>query len=214
MRNVHACRSAVRMVRDHSLVRLAKLEEENIALQSEILSLKRQLLNQHRSGGSRPSSPEIPFREIPEDDSHARQLEEAVSLLRKQVESATKELLKYRAAPFVAPVKDTSPKVASPKITASPKTVVHREIPYVSHPVVLPPQAAGWGYEDDLFGNASPGSKKSISSVTRPDGKSSWGHQDTPSRQPRQTDRSPAVMRPAEEPVVKKDDFDLDDLLN
>ena len=196
----------LKMVRDHSLVRLAKLEEENIALQSEILSLKRQLLNQHRSGGSRPSSPEIPFRKTPEDDCHVRQLEEAVSLLRKQVESATQELLKYRAAPLVAPVKDTSPKVESPKITAWRKTSVQ--------PVMLPPQDAGWGYEDDLFGNVSPGSKKSVSSVTRPDGNSSWGQHANASSHPSKTDRSPAEIRPPVEPVVKMDHFDLDDLLN
>jgi hypothetical protein len=77
----------------NSISRIASLEKENIELQEEILSLKRQLMLQRRrsTGGSRPASPE------PEDNNHAfEELEVTVRKLKETVKSATDELRKYR----------------------------------------------------------------------------------------------------------------------
>ena len=201
------------MVRDSSLARMAKLEEENIALQAEILSLKRQLLNQRKSGGggSRPSSPEMPSREVPEDNNQLQELEATVSLLKTQVELATAELKKFRKTEiFVQPFSDSSPKISSPK------TVVHREIAHLPVSVANHP-TSGWGNEDDLFGNESPGTRKSAaSSVTSSKPKPAYSD-DSPKRieKPAPVIAKPLIPSPAAvQRPKKKDGFDLDDLLN
>ena len=79
-----------------SISRIAKLEQENIALQEEVLSLKRQLMNQRRKsgGGSRPGSPEP----IIDDNKEALdELEMTVKKLKESVRLATNELRKYRS---------------------------------------------------------------------------------------------------------------------
>ncbi len=71
------------------LSRLTKLEAENVALQEEILSLKKQLT-------SASLSPQHP-RNVPVTSSaEIEELEQTVYELRKQVETAVMELKKYR----------------------------------------------------------------------------------------------------------------------
>ena len=67
------------------LSRLTRLEAENVALQEEILSLKKQLTNASLS----PKHP----RDMNYDTSPA---ESSVAELRRQVEHAVDELRKYR----------------------------------------------------------------------------------------------------------------------
>ena len=74
------------------LSRLTKLEAENVALQEEILTLKKQLTNVSLS-------PQHPRNVQQKDPVQMEALEQTVADLRTQVERAVAELKKYRKIP-------------------------------------------------------------------------------------------------------------------